>query len=249
MTRSGLKTLLASVFFLPGIILFWSISAQAVSPRVLEISAIENEQTHAIAKEVLREAYERLGCQANFILLPAQRALIWANEGKTDGDVARIAGTEKKYLNLMPVPTPVTFFNGVVFTKTVTKPIREWSDLMGLRIGIIRGIRYSAIGTQNMHPFEAKDMTHLFTLLDTGRIEVAVAVREAGLIEIERNFKNKGFHLMTGPPLFSAPLYHYLHLKNKDLIAPLDAVLTKMVVEGDFDLIHKQAFKRLMNSR
>ena len=248
MIGSGLKTLLALVFFLPGIVLCTPVTIPAASTRVLEVSAIENEQTHAMAMEILREAYSRIGYQVNFVLLPAQRALIWANEGKTDGDVARIVGTEKKYPNLAPVPTPVAYFNGVVFTRTVTKPIKRWADLNGLRVGIIRGIRYSAIGTANMQPFEANDMTHLFTLLDADRIQVAVAVREAGLIEIERNFKNKGFHAI-GPPLYSAPLHHFLHLKNKALIAPLNAALEAMVRKGEFDLIHKKAFERLMNGR
>ena len=74
------------------------------------VSGIQNEQTHAMAKEVLREAYRRIGYDIRFEFLPGKRSLEYANKGLTDGDVARIAGTEKKYPNLIPVPTPIIFW-------------------------------------------------------------------------------------------------------------------------------------------
>ena len=172
------------------------------------ISAIVNEQTHAIAKVVLKEAYKRIGYEVTFDDLPGQRALEWANKGLTDGDVARIAGTEDKFPNLIRVKVPVIHFKGVAFTKSIDRPISRWEDLRGLRIGVVRGIRYSTIGTKGMDPYFANDMTHLFTMLDKDRIEVAVAVLDAGKIEIEKNFKNSGIHVV-GSPLYSAPLVSF----------------------------------------
>lgn len=174
-----------------------------MAAKTLKISAIENEQTHAIAKQVLREVYQRLGYRAAFEELPGQRALEWANSGLTDGDVARIAGTEEKYPNLIRVNVPVIHFKGVAFAKRIDRRVDRWEDLKGLGIGVVRGIRYSTIGTEGMTPIFANDMTHLFTILDRGRIEVAVAVLDAGRIEIAKNFKNSGIHVI-GAPLFSA---------------------------------------------
>lgn len=209
------------------------------------ISAIVNEQTHAIAKNVLREAYRRIGYAAEFDDLPGRRALEWANSGLTDGDVARIEGTETKFPNLIRVKVPVIYFEGVAFSKTVDKPIRRWEDLTGLRIGVVRGIRYSAIGVQGMGPFFANDMTHLFTILDKGRIEVAVAVRVAGQIEIEKNFSNSGIHVI-GSPLYSAPLYHFVNRKNSRLVEPLEAVLSEMSASGEMSRIWNQTLERLL---
>lgn len=149
-------------------VFFLSVAASALaegqnagSEEIL-ISAIENEQTHAIAKHVLMEAYSRLGYKVVFDDLPGRRALEWANTGLTDGDVARIAGTGTKYPNLIRVETPVIYFKGVAFSKTIDKPVNTWDDLKGLRIGVVRGIRYSTIGTKGMDPFFANDMTHLY---------------------------------------------------------------------------------------
>ncbi len=111
--------------------------------KTVTISVMDNVQTHIVATEVVREAYRRIGYKVVFDYLPARRALIWANEGKTDGDVARILKTEKKFPNIVRVPTPVVSFVGVTYTRKIEKDIHNWNDLKGLSIGVIRGMRYS----------------------------------------------------------------------------------------------------------
>lgn len=217
----------------------------ASEAKPLVISAIVNEQTHAMAKHVLREAYARMGIGIRFDDLPGRRALEWANSGRTDGDVARIEGTETKYPNLVPVGIPVIHFDGVAFSKDSRIRINTWEDLRGRRIGVVRGIRYSAIGTEGMAPYFANDMTHLFTILDKGRIEVAVAVRDAGKIEIAKNFNKSGIRV-CGPPLYSAPLYHFLHKRNRSIAEKLASILGRMTASGEMETLWRQAFERLL---
>jgi hypothetical protein len=221
-------------------------SEHQANSRQVTISAIENEQTHAIAKHILIEAYKHIDYQISFDDLPGKRALEWANNGLTDGDVARIEGTEKKFTNLIPIKIPIIHFQGVVFTKKLNKDITQWNDLKGLRIGVVRGIRYSTIGTEGMEPFFANDMTHLFSILNKGRIEVAVAVLDAGIIEIERNYKNSGIHVI-GSPLFSSPLYHFVHKKNNHLVAPLEKILLEMTSSGRIEKLKSQVLNQLKN--
>ena len=220
----------------------------AQSGKSVVLSVIENDETHAVAREVVREAYRRLGIEVVFYELPARRALSWANEGKTDGDVARIRGTEESYPNLIPVEVPVTVFKGVAFTKDVDEKIAEWADLRKYIVGIVRGIRYAEIGTQGMQVFEANNMTHLFTLLDSGRIQIAVAVREAGLIEARKNFKNKGIHII-GDPLYSAPLFHFVHKRNQALVSRLESVLEEMSRIGEVEAIHIRIFNESLGAQ
>ena len=200
------------------------------------ISGISQNETHAIILEVLKEAYKRIGYDVQFSLLPAKRSLHEANLGKSDGEIARIDGTEKDFPNLIAVSTPVIDFQGMVYTKSVTREIRNWSDLKGLKIGVIRGIRYSTIETKGMDPFFAEDMTHLFRLLMDGRIEVAVAGLRAGTIEIQRNFRNSDIHTV-GQPLYLASMHHFVHKKNKDLVERLNHVLANMAARGEIDSI------------
>ncbi|HCY86744.1 MAG TPA: hypothetical protein DHV36_16560 [Desulfobacteraceae bacterium] len=238
-----------SPFFIGWVLFFLTVSEGHSQDRVSDvkkvtISAIVNEQTHAIAKHVLKEVYRRIDYEVEFNDLPGERALAWANNGMTDGDVARISGTQKKYTNLIQIKTPVIHFKGVAFTKNITKPIARWEDIREFRIGVVRGVRYSTIGTRGMVPFFANDMTQLFTILDRGRIEIAVAVLDAGKIEIERNFKNSGIHV-TGTPLFSSPLYHFINVRNQHLVEKLEHVLNEMTRSGEINEIRKKAIRKL----
>ena len=204
------------------------------------ISSIVNEQTHELAKAIVRAAYKKIGISVEFIDLPARRALEWANSGKTDGDLARIDGTEKKFKNLIKISTPVTEFKGVVFTRKIKKNILSWEDLNGLCVGIIGGIQYSDIGTKGLNRILAQDMSHLFKLLSKDHIDVAVAVHDAGRIEIYRNFKASKIKII-GQPLYSAPLFHYVHIKNKDLVPQLEIVIQEMMKNGEIESILEKA--------
>lgn len=219
----------------------WSIPASTAAKPVV-ISVIANEHTHELAKPVVREAYRRIGRAVKFDPLPARRALEWANDGVTDGDLARIAGTEKPFPNLIKLSPPVFHFSGVAFATKVVRPISEWKDLKGLSIGIVRGIRYSEIGTEGMNPIPTNDMTHLFKILKLGRIDVAVAVLEAGRIEIRRNYPDAGIH-PVGEPLLVAPLYHYIHVKNGHLVQKLEAALREMEADGEIEALREKALK------
>ncbi len=217
-----------------------------VTVRPITISAIENEQTHELAKAVVQEAYKRIGFKVEYNDLPARRALEWANAGKTDGDLARIDGTEKKFTNLIKISIPVTEFKGVAFTRKVKKDIQTWEDLKGLSVGIVGGIRYSEIGTRGLNPISADDMTHLFKLLSLDRIDVAIAVLDAGKIEVQRNFKESNIH-MIGRPLFSAPLFHFVHKGNKEITPSLESTLQEMMKNGEIESIHERALLQALS--
>ena len=214
----------------------------------LRITGIENEQTHAMAAEILKIAYQKIGCRITVDVMPGRRSLAMANNGDSDGDIARILGTENAFPNLVRVPTPIIWFTGAVFSKTVNKSIRSWEDLKGLRIGIIRGVRYSRMNTQGMAPFFAENMHHLFRLLTQDKIEVAVAVLKAGQIEINKNFKDRGIRVI-GRPLTIMPLYHFVHKSHKTLVPRLDAELSAMKTRGEMAGILDQAFNDLMGQQ
>ncbi|CCK82244.1 conserved uncharacterized protein [Desulfobacula toluolica Tol2] len=213
--------------------------------KTVKISVIENEHIHNMARKTVRAVYEKIGIEVIFCELPARRALEWANAGKTDGDLARIDGTEKKFTNLIKILTPVTTFKGVVFTKKIKKGIQSWNDLKGLSVGIIAGIRYSDIGTKGLDRIQAKDMTHLMTLLFLDRLEVAIADLDSGQIEIKKNFPESKIHTI-GRPLDSAPLFHFIHKKNKGLVPRFESALRDMLKSGQIDLIRKKVLQEVL---
>lgn len=212
-------------------------------PEKIVLSAIQNEQTHFIATEILKKAYQKIGCDIRFSFLPGTRAIEYANQGLTDGDVARIYDTGEKYPDLIRVDVPIIRFTAVAFTKSVKRKIDSWEQLKGLRVGIIRGIRYSFIGTDGLKPFYAKDMTHLFRLLDQGNIEVAIAGLDAGEIEIERKYKKSGIRV-AGSSLYSGELYHFVHKKNRKLVGTLKRTLDEMDESGEIKKIYNDTRRK-----
>ncbi len=223
-----------------------SVSAIAESGRSLVLSGIENDLIHKTAADVLVVAYGRIGVSVTFRWVPGKRALTEANRERTDGDIARIAGTEKKYPNLTPVSTPITYFTAVAFTTLdISDDIRSWDDLKSYRVGVRYGVRYAKEATEGMKRQFGKTIPELFRYLIRDYVDVVVVAEAPGLVSAAVDFPNAGIH-RVGQPLHTVPLYHYLTLRNKDLVPKLDAVLQEMTASGELDRIRLRALDRLI---
>lgn len=218
-----------------------------VNPPV-HIATIQDNPIHEIAKAILKEAYGRIGHSVHFTPFPGIRSLNMANKGEVDGDAARIMGTEKSFSNLIPLPTPLMSFEAYAFSKNPNLKVTKWSDLKGLRIGIVRGIRYAEIGTRGLAPFYAENTNHLFKLLAQGRIQVAVATKRAGQVEINLNHKEHGIQLV-GAPLYSAPLYHFVNKDKAHFIPLLDKVLQQMKYNDESLNISESTLKKMLTMK
>ncbi|HEY9080468.1 transporter substrate-binding domain-containing protein [Magnetovibrio sp.] len=205
---------------------------------------------HQIAADFIVEAYKRIGRNVEFVDLPNRRSLMLANEGDCDAETIRIADMGKTYPNLIAVPVIVTELQAVAFMghddKTDHSLINDWKDIQGLETAIINGEIYAERNTANMSVSKVRTYTQLFTMLEQGRIDVAIGIRRVGLVERSRNFPNASFHV-HGAPLLRAPMYHYIHRKNTHLLRPLTEVLNAMRASGELDALNAQALDRLMS--
>jgi len=95
----------------------------------LKFSAIEGSLNSKICKLVLEEAYAQLDIKVEIIPLPGERALRTSNAGKVDGELFRIANIQKRYQNLVVVPTPINVLQGIAFSKKFHPPIQGWESL------------------------------------------------------------------------------------------------------------------------
>lgn len=220
------------------IICFLSCINSAHAGEKLTVMAIKDLYLANLGKRVLTEAYQKLDVSIEFIDYPAERALSHSNSGKADGELGRIAGLNKKYPNMLLVPVPVFWLEGMVFTKEAAFEVDGWKSLKPYRIGIMRGIKFAEKGTDGMNRQVVNTIIQMFKLLEVERVDVVVETRINGLKCLQD-------HCISGikplePPLVSKKLYHYLHKKNEILVPRISAVLKEMESQGRIHEMRKQ---------
>lgn len=221
-----------------------TMSSAYAEPRNLVISGIEGSINSEISEMVLSKAYEKIDINLNFMPLPGQRSLVTSNSGESDGELFRINGIEKKFTNLIKVPTSINELHGIAYSK---KPIlvNGWQSLSKFKIGIQRGIKFAERGTAGMNPIVVEENDQLFKMLDGGRIEIVVMAQVNALKTISRLPKVR--IVQNKPSIQVYKLYHYLHKKNEPLVARLNKVLETMSQSGEIKKIRENYLKKRFN--
>ena len=184
------------------------------------------------------EAFRRVGVELRLVKLPAERGLISANEGSEDGDMARIAGLEKQYPNLIRVPEKLMDWEFSAFSKDRTIP-SAWPTLRQRSIGHIKGWKiYEQAFAGAERVTTADDPAQLFRLLELNRIEVALYERWLGSALVKQQGL-KDVRLLA-PPLATREMFIYLHRRHALLAPKLATALRAMKREGFYRRVHDE---------
>lgn len=204
----------------------------------LVISQNQGSQTHSLAQGIVQEVYAELGIDVEFQQYPAMRGVVLANAGTVDGDVARIDGIERSYPNLIRVPTPIFQLRAYAYGLDERISVDDWSDLQGLRVGIIYGVEYMEVGTRGIERERYQRFDAMFNALFARRIDVAISSRpQVAEISVINQDQTK-LHIL-GRPLRDAPLYHVLHKKHGELVSRVDRQLRSMQETGRLDELYQ----------
>ncbi len=210
----------------------------------INIGALEGSANSKPVEIILREAYGRIGTNINVFYFPARRSLKMADDGSLDGELQRVDGLDKTYLNLVKVPIKVGAFRGMAFTTGLSIPINGWQSLKNYKVGIVRGVAFVEKGTRNMKPISAGNIENLFAMLKGGRFDVAVVSQQSGECAIKRG-KLDGVTMLP-TPIEEYPLFHYLHVKHKDLVPLIADQLRQLNDEGRINEIWSSHLKSLV---
>ncbi|WP_286237569.1 substrate-binding periplasmic protein [Neptuniibacter halophilus] len=197
---------------------------------VLEIGFLKDNRTSQKMVKFLTRVYGRAEIPVTFIEVPVRRSLSSANRGTLAGDVGRVAGIDKEYPNLVPLPTPVFYIRGRAFSLRPELPeINQWADLHDYHVGIVRGVIYSKKGVENRVNtiITAHDNVHLFKLLIAGRIDYAITESDIAEELLKRDFAGSGIYA-NGKVLFEGVLYHYLNKKYEKLFPVIDQAIKEI---------------------
>lgn len=200
-----------------------------------------NEAGTGLVDVVAREAFRRAGLHLKLIRLPAERALLNANAGVEDGEVSRIAGIEKAYPNLMPVPEKLVDHHFVAFTRNAKLMNATWESLTPFSVGYIRGYK---IIESNLKPgtrsTTANDAEQLLTMLDKGRVEIAIYRRWEGIV-LAQKLGIKDIRIIE-PSLAEKEIFIYLHKRHADKVPKIASALRQIKAEGLFARACREAF-------
>lgn len=194
---------------------------------------------------IVKEMFKRAGLSAKTVSLPSERSLINANAGIDDGNIARIKGIEKKYLNLIMVPEKIIDFDFVIFTKNKHFKVDGWKSLEPYNISFINGWKFFEKKAKYFKSLiRVQNSMQLFNLLDNDRTDIVLYDLWSGLWRLKKSTGN--IHYLR-PPIASVKLYLYVHKKHKKIIPLLTNALINMKQDGTYKYIYNQALGNLLN--
>ncbi|VAW78207.1 hypothetical protein MNBD_GAMMA15-2126 [hydrothermal vent metagenome] len=194
---------------------------------------LSNTSQTGFLDSLLGIALQRLGYRLETVRIPAERALIVANDGINDGEMLRIGGLQKHYPNLIQVPEKILDLEFVAFTRNASLQINDWEDLATLPVAVITGWK---IFEQNI-PASAelvsvKNADQLFTLLVKNRTDVILYSRWSGLAYI-RKHQLQNINIVE-KSLAQESMYVYLHERHRKLVPLLASELRALKTDGEY---------------
>ncbi len=212
--------------------------AESQPPREVNISTlVGNDPATAVAEQIVREAYRRLGIAMTLHQLPGERTLLQANDGKMDGELYRKLGMEREYPNLVIIPVPLQTYEIVIFSRGTSFVVTGWESLRPYTLGFVRGIKIVQENTHGMKVEAVATLPQAFEKLMMGRTDLVLCNRLSGMAVV-RAMNVEGISVLE-PALASFPVYHYLNRKHQALVPELTRVLKQMQADRTIERIQR----------
>jgi polar amino acid transport system substrate-binding protein len=196
---------------------------------------------------VMTEIYKRIGYDMTIVRFPGKRSLVEANLGTTDGELMRIESIEKHYPNLVRVPYVIGRLIAVALVRKGQPKVSRLSELVGKKVGIVRGVEYTEIVTRNLDRQILNSVDSLFNSLLRERVDVILFP----VLDAQAYIKSHGLENevdIGDQPIVDLPLYHYLHKDSQAIVDTLAEEIQRMTKSGALDKLSKQAEKSQYSS-
>jgi polar amino acid transport system substrate-binding protein len=182
-----------------------------------------------------REIFARMGMDAKVIRLPSARSIINANEGIDDGVIARTAGMEEKYKNLIRIPVSVVTFKFVAYSLDKKILVTGWDSFAPYSVGYIRGWRIYEKNITKAKSFTiVNNAEQLFRLLMNRRADLIMFEYYRGTWW--NKHLNANAHII-GSPVAEKEMFIYMHKKHKDLIPKITEAFEAIKQDGTYQKI------------
>lgn len=223
------------------------LTTHTASSKPLVIACPENLPIITVGSKIIEHAYAKLGITLSYRALPAKRSIQYANEGKADGELLRVASFAPDYPNLIKIPVAISYLEQSLFSATHKHGPSTCRGLSAYRVGVIRGVKHAETCAQ--HAKEVilyNDMSQMMKVLSTGRIDFVISGKVTALLRL-KTLELSNIRVLE-PPLSQAPLYHYLHIKHQDLANQLGDIFLEMHNSGELIRLREEAVREQLKA-
>jgi len=205
---------------------------------VLQLNVTGKAPLNTISKkgfmdEVATEAFRRIGYGLATLSLPAERGLRNADRGLVDGEMSRVKGLDKIYMNLVRVPEKIMDWEFVAFSNNPISMENGWAALSGKTVAHINGWKILEKNIpEQAEVTKTSSADNLFKLIQRNRADYVLYERWGGRYLLKKmkmsNVK------MCNPPLAVKEMFIYLHKKHQALVPKLASALANMKKDGSY---------------
>lgn len=201
---------------------------------LLSANTAFNPPISDILEALSYEAFNRIGIDIEFQLMPAERSVRQVSQGIDDIDCCRVREImETFYPELIAVPESLFQVTFSAFVKDSTIKITQWDNLKPYSVGVVKGYIILTTKSKEVNPRHLiilDNAKSMMKMLEMGRIDVAILSYEDGLGVI----KELGFQGIKAqiPPLLMKPLHIMLNKKHEHYSVELSKVIKEMKADG-----------------
>ncbi len=208
------------------------------APKVMHIAAFPKQNVQGkVAVGLIKAAYKKLGVEIEIHRLPGARSILQVDRGELDAELMRIKGMEDRFDNLVPVNIHLMYMQVAAFSRLKNISLQSWQDLKPYKIAYELGFKLLENNTKGMNVIKTSDPHHAFRLLNENKVEMVIDLKLDGMSYI----KQQGLKdvKMIEPALKTFAVFHYVHIKHKNLVPQLEQALVTMHESGESAKIHK----------
>ena len=197
-----------------------------------------------VAAKLITDIGNKAGITVKVKPLPAARANEMNLAGEIDGEIARIDAYAAKNPTLVQSKPLYYYLVSTAFGKS-DKTVASIADLKKYKVGIIRGVAHAMTVTAGLKVTEVNGPEQLFTMLDEGKIDIAVSS------QIDGNYRVKKMKLGDIKALATLAKFDQgaiFHPAKKQYAEKLAKATVAMKQSGELDKLTTQYEKEFLNN-
>ena len=214
--------------------LTWPVQAQ---PQPQPKFRVAYDEATAPLVPAMKAVYAEIGIEPEFVLAPAERALLGTSEGSYDADLSRVEGSLGAYPKLMFTRESIKKTELLPFARPGSGiQVQSLADLRRYKVGLMRGSKFaeSYVRKTGLAVQTAPHQASFFKMLEVGRFDVALITSTQ--LSSQRPLI-KTVAVQVGPALATAYSYHVLNVRHAALAEKLDAALRSMKADGRLSVL------------